>query len=239
MSRRITGLSAIAFAIAFNIPYALLTLTYSYPDILRRPAAEALDRFHAGGPELVLTWYGFVLAALAFVPLSMAISVTPGRLRRAPALALGALVAGSLAGITQAIGLMRWVFVVPDLARRHADPEATAEALQLAEHSFSLLNLYGGVAIGEHLGQMLTALFIGLLSVLQSRENQPVSAALGYASAAAVLLGTGEGLMLSLGASGELFSMLTIAGFLGLTVWLIATGLGLLRRPAQDDAERA
>jgi hypothetical protein len=42
--------------------------------------------------------------------------------------------------------------------------------------------------------------------------------------------GTGEGLALALGRDGAAFSTFTVAGFLGLTAWLIATGIGLLRR---------
>jgi hypothetical protein len=33
---------------------------------------------------------------------------------------------------------------------------------------------------------------------------------------------------LAIGQSGDMFSLATIAGFLGLTAWLIATGIGLL-----------
>ena len=48
-------------------------------------------------------------------------------------------------------------------------------------------------------------------------------------TAAAIVCGTGEGLMLALGQSGEMFSLVTIGGFVGLTVWLIATGVGTIR----------
>ena len=51
---RLTGLAAAALAVAFNVPYALLTARFDYPDILRQPAAEVLAAFHAGGPGLVL-----------------------------------------------------------------------------------------------------------------------------------------------------------------------------------------
>jgi hypothetical protein len=36
-------------------------------------------------------------------------------------------------------------------------------------------------------------------------------------------------LAIALGQRGDLFSLATIGGFLGLTLWLIATGIGLLR----------
>jgi hypothetical protein len=72
-------------------------------------------------------------------------------------------------------------------------------------------------------------LFIVLLACLRWGERKRISAAIGFLAAAAIALGTGEGLAIALGQSGELFSLATIAGFLGLTLWLIATGIGLLR----------
>ena len=230
MTNRVaTGIAATAFAILFNIPFATLASIYEYPDILRRPAGEALDRFAAGGPFLVLTWYGFALAALALVPLAIALSITPGRIQNQPALAIGAALAGSLAGVTQAIGLLRWVFAIPAIAAAHANSSASAETRFAAERAFDLLNAWGGVAIGEHMGQLLTALFVLLLSWLQWREGSPLTSAIGFATAITITFGTGEGLSLALGKSGDVFSIATIAGFLGLTLWFILTGVGLIR----------
>jgi hypothetical protein len=127
------------------------------------------------------------------------------------------------------MGLWRWVFVVPGLARAHADPSSSTETQRAAEQTFDLINQYGGVAIGEHLGQLLTALFVLQLGVLQWREGSRLSARLGIATAVAIVMGTNEGLAIALGLSGELFVLATIAGFLGLTAWLIAAGIGLMR----------
>jgi hypothetical protein len=227
--RPLAGLSAIAFAIAFNIPFAVLAATYEYPDVLRRKAGDALDLFAAGGASLILTWYAFALTALALAPVAVALSLTPGRVAQRPGLAIGAAILGSLAGIAQAIGLFRWVFVVPRLARVHVHPSATDEAKVAAEQAFDVLNQYGGVAIGEHLGQLLTVLFVLLLGLLQWSERARITATLGFLAALAIAVGTGEGLAIALGEPGELFSLATIGGFLGLTLWLVATGVGLLR----------
>jgi len=228
-ARPLTGASAIALALVFNIPFSVLAATYDYPDVLRRPAGEALDLFAAGGTSLILTWHAFALSALALAPMAIALSLTPARVAARPALSIGAAILGALAGLAQAIGLWRWVFVIPALARTHADPAAGEEAKRAAERAFDLLNSYGGVAIGEHLGQWLTALFVLLVALLLASERKPVSAALGFLTALMLAIGTGEGLALALGQSGEMFSYATIAGFLGLTFWLIATGVGLIR----------
>lgn len=228
-ARPLTGLAAMALAVGFNLPFARLAAIYDYPDILRRPAGEALTRFAAGGPGLILTWHAFALAALALAPLAVALAVTPGRIATRPGLAIGAAVFGVTAGVMQAVGLWRWVFVVPSLARAHAASDATPEARAAAERAFEVLNLYGGVAIGEHLGQLLTALFVLCLSAAQRAEGRPILAAIGFATAAAIAFGTGEGLAIALGRAGGIFALGTIAGYLGLTLWLFATGAGLTR----------
>ncbi|MEI6642681.1 MAG: DUF4386 family protein [Novosphingobium sp.] len=228
-ARQLLGSAAIALALGFNIPYAVLASLYDYPAILRRPAAEALDRFAALGSSVILAWHGFALAALALVPLAIALAITPARLRTSPAVAIGAAMSGALAGLAQAIGLWRWVFVVPALARSHADPATPFAMRQADETAFALLNAYGGVAIGEHIGQLLTALFVGLVATLQWREDARRTAWLGFATALIMALGAHEGLALALGADGSLFSAFTIAAFAGLTAWLIATGAGLIK----------
>lgn len=218
----LTGIAAIILAIGFNIPYAMLATLFEYPAILRRPAAEVLQRFAEGGPALVLAWYGFMLSALLLTPLAVALSITPERVRTDPALTIGAAIAGALAGLVQAIGLARWVFVVPMLAR---DPVGGAASLDV-------LNAYGGVAIGEHLGQLLTSLFVAQIARMQTREGADRTANIGYLTAAAIALGTGEGLAIAIGADGGPFALLTIAGFLGLSLWLALSGARLLRTPA-------
>ncbi len=231
-ARPALGVVSIIFAIIFNVPYAVLAVTFDYPDVLRKPAGEALAMFAQGGAGLVLTWHAFALCALALAPYAIALSITRGNLQRHPGLAISGAVLGALAGLAQAIGLWRWVFVVPGLAAAHADPNATAEAIRSAEQAFAILNQYGGVAIGEHLGQTLTALFVASIAGLQWTEKSRVTAVIGFATAITILVGTNEGLAIQLGASGELFSLATIAGFLGLTVWLIATGVSLLQSKA-------
>lgn len=228
-ARPLTGAGAIALAIVFNIPFSILAATYDYPDVLRRPAGEALDLFSAGGADLILTWHAFALSAFALAPMAIALALTPERVAAKPGLAIGAAIMGSLAGLAQAIGLWRWVFVVPGLARVHADATSSPDAKVAAERAFDLLNQYGGVAIGEHLGQLFTAVFVAMLAALQWGERKRISASFGFVAALAIVIGTGEGLAIALDQSGAMFSLATIAGFLGLTVWLIATGIGLLR----------
>ncbi len=228
MNKRL-GYSAIALAIAFNVPYAILAATYEYPQILRMGPAHALDRFAAGGAALVLTWYVFGLTAFALIPIAIALAIKPTRLAAHPVRTITAAMTGALSGLAQAIGLWRWVFVVPGLARSHAASDTTPASRAASEAAFDVLNQYGGVAIGEHLGQMLLAVFVCLLASLQQGERSRVAAGIGIGTALLLVIGSGEGLALAIGPSGQLFSIATIIGFLGLSAWLIATGVGLIR----------
>jgi hypothetical protein len=220
--RRPLGLAALALGVGFNLPYAWLAAHFGYPAILREPAPDVLSAFAAGGPQLLLAWYAFMLSALALTAISPALAITPARLASAPATAIGAALAGALAGLAQAIGLARWVFVVPQLAQT---PDSAAQA-------FTVLNLWGGVAIGEHLGQLLTALFLAQMARLQATEGCRTSAALAATAAFTITIGTGEGLAIALGGTGEAFSAFTIAGYAALTLWLLSTGSALLRMPS-------
>ncbi len=93
---------------------------------------------------------------------------------------------------------------------------------------------WGGVAIGEHLGQLLTALFLAQMARLQSAEGSGTSAALAGTAAFTIAVGTGEGVSIALGGTGEAFSAFTIAGYLALTFWLLGTGSALRRHPTSE-----
>lgn len=220
-----TGFAAIAIGLGFNIPYAILADNFDYPGILRQPADVALARFADAGPSLIATWYGFAACAIALIPLAVALSISAPRLAARPALAIGAAITGALAGLVQAIGLLRWVFAVPLLAEAQRLADANPVTARAASLTFSMLNAWGGVAIGEHLGQLLTALFAGQLALLQRGEGDGRVAAIGLATAATLVIGSAEGPALAMGGDGAGFAMATIAGFLGLTAWMVLTGL--------------
>lgn len=228
---RLTGAATIALALAFNIPFSLLANSFDYPDILRRPAAEVLEKFHAGGAGLVLTWYAFMLSAVLMLPVAAALSAHLPSLRTAPALRTVGLSAGITAGILQAIGLSRWVFAVPALARIQADPLSSPAMRMDAQATFDLINHWGGVAIGEHLGQIFTALFILSLAFSQVVTHgmwNRIAGSVGLLTAALITVGLGEGLAIATGSDAGMLGLFSVLGYVGLTLWLILTGLGLL-----------
>ena len=231
-SHRRIGAATIALAVAFNIPFAWLGAGFDYPQILRAPAAEVLARFAAGGAGLILVWQAFLLCALALIPLAIALAFSRNGWQQRPILAVGGAITGALAGLAQAIGLSRWVFVVPHLARQHADPGSNDMRRAVVEGLFDTLNQWGGVAIGEHLGQLLTCLWLFHLVIGQLRETgllARAAALFGILALGGIGAGLGEGLALALGHSGEVFGLFTLGGYLAFTLCLIATGAALLR----------
>lgn len=228
-----TGLATIVLAIGFNVPFALLGASFGYPDILRAPAATVLQRFHEGGTGLVLTWYAFMLSAALMVPVAAALSAHLPALRLWPAARVVALSAGVAAGILQAIGLSRWVFAVPALARIEVDPAASGTARAQAEATFELINNWGGVAIGEQLGQIFTVAFVAAIAMAQLAGKGlfgRMAAIAGLLASLLIAIGLGEGVTLAAGADPGMLGLFTVAGYMAFTLWLVLTGTGLLSR---------
>jgi hypothetical protein len=231
MQRTLLGAAALILAIAFNLPFALLASSFDYPDILRRPAGEVLDAFAAGGAPMILTWYAFALSAVGLIFFAPALALATADWNRRPGLAISAALMGALAGLAQAIGLFRWVFAVPSLATFHTDPATDVATRASLETAFTLLNGWGGIAIGEHLGQILTLAWV-TLAALQALSNhqrlaRPAAAIAGLA-VAGIGIGLGEGLSLALGHQAPLLAVATVAGYLAFSLWLLVTGAGLV-----------
>ena len=149
--------------VAFNAAFFALGRAFDYPDILRREPDEILRRFHAGGAGLILRWEVLLLTALAMLPLVATLSVT---LAATGGLQETALLFGIAASLVQGLGLVRWPFAVPELARRYVatdaaglDPAEAAGRRQSIETTFVTLHRLLGVGIGEHLGYLFTGLW--------------------------------------------------------------------------------
>jgi Domain of unknown function (DUF4386) len=152
------GVFLIVAPLWFNATFVLLGKRFDYPDILRRPATEILERFRAGGSSLILLWWMFVLSGLLLIPGVVLLGQTLGFTGVVPL----AVTIGVLAGLVQMLGLLRWVYLVPSLARRNADPAVGSADREATLAVFRAMHQYLGVGVGEHLGY----LFTGLWSVL-------------------------------------------------------------------------
>ncbi|HET6769268.1 MAG TPA: DUF4386 domain-containing protein, partial [Chitinophagaceae bacterium] len=123
-----------------------------------------------------------------------------------------------ISGIVQIIGLLRWTFVVPVLANNFvlAVTEASKESNKVA---FQTIHQFGGVLLGEHLGQLFTVIWTIVVATAFKKLGLFPKWIIwfGYLSSAIYLL-----------AQAELFKTVIpnfpvwdMAGFTGSTLWLI------------------
>jgi hypothetical protein len=222
------GVLLIAAPIWFNAWFAVLARRFDYPDILRRPTEQVLARFKAGGSSLILAWWAFMASGGLLIAAAVLLSrvLAP----QAPTVSLLALVVGVLAGLVQVLGLLRWVYLVPSLARMYEDPDADEAARAAAAVTFRAFHQYLGVGVGEHLGYLLTGAWTGLVGIAVLRGDA-VATWLGW-----VALPIGAGLIASsaefLGPNEEggweLAGKAVPALYVLWSLWLVALGITLL-----------
>jgi Domain of unknown function (DUF4386) len=226
--RKLTGIFFIVGAILVNIPYTLLIMNFEYPDILRRPAAEILTKFQAGGSSLVYTWLAFAWVGL---PMLFGANMLKRILEkeRSPFLET-ATTFGVLGFVVQVIGLLRWVFVIPVLARLFTDPGVDPVTQAAIVPVFMAVHQYAGVVLGEHLGQFFIILWMTMISTIiyNSPRFSKWVAWLGWIASVVYLL-----------AQTELFETaipgFPVVGWAGLAgsllwlLWMIVIGVYLVR----------
>jgi hypothetical protein len=224
-----TALLLIAVPVAFNLAFFELGRAFDYPNILRRDADEILRRFAAGGSGLILRWEALLLSALAMLPL---VALVPFALNAPGPLAAASVVVGAAAALVQALGLVRWPFAVPELARRYmaADGPDGAATRQSIVVVFATLHRLLGVGIGEHLGYLLTGLWTLLVaaSVLSTAVLPGWLGLIGVPIGIALLIGTLEFVGPNEEHGWPLAGTIVPIAYIAWSIWLIALGVGLL-----------
>ena len=220
------GLLLIAGAIGVFIPYVVLTIIFEYPDILRQDTGTVLTKFHSGGSTLIGVWWAFAILGM---PLLIAYLLIGQKLESKLSFVRWVTTLGVISGIVQIIGLLRWVFVVPVLANEYitATDDATREAAKI---TFRAVHQFGGVLLGEHIGQLFTIAWTVMIAYAFNRLRMFPKWIiwLGYLAGVIYIL-----------AQAELFAtvipglpVLSMAGFFGSTLWLlwlIIVGIKFLR----------
>lgn len=236
---KFTGVFLIFWGIYLNIPFSILSAIFDYPDILRHPTAEVLTAFKAGGNGLLAAWYAFALAALFFVFVVLLLHQV---LRRESRILLSlATVSGILAAVLQLLGLIRWVFVVPGLAEVYTNEDSSQATKEAVIVVFNAFHQYAGVAIGEHLGQLFTALWIMFVSIIliNSQRFKKWQGYAGIIIAIMMLFGLVEGFATVIDFDAGIFGLLPMISFVGLSLWLVTLGVDLIRRNALETTQTA
>jgi hypothetical protein len=225
----LTGLLLIAMPVAFNAAFGLLAARFDYPDILRRPTTEVLARFREGGTPLVVLWWGFALTAVLLAPVVVLLSHAIGDAN--PSLLAVATTVGVLAAAVQFLGLMRWPFLVPYLARVAAEPDASPARLEAVDVVFQSFNRYLGVAVGEHLGYALTGGWTLLTGVALTQTSAAPSwlGVVGVVIGALLVVCSLEFVGPSERDGWKVAEKLTPITYVAWSLWLVAIGVALLK----------
>jgi Domain of unknown function (DUF4386) len=226
----ITAILLIVVPIAFNLAFFELGRAFDYPNILRKEPDEILRRFAAGGSGLLLRWQALLVSALAMLPLAVLLGVV---LAAGPALTALSIATGVAAALVQGLGLVRWPFAVPELARRYVaaadgpDGDATRNGVEVV---FATLHRLLGVGIGEHLGYLFTGLWTVLVagSILSTVILPAWLGLVGLPIAVALLVGTLEFVGPNERDGWSLAGTIVPIAYIAWSVWLIALGVFLL-----------
>jgi hypothetical protein len=224
------GASLIAVPILFNWMFASLAKQFEYPDILRQSTSVVLAKFRAGGSRLVLTWWLFAMSALLFGVIAVLLPYLFDFSGWVIALIA---TLGLLAALTQVLGLIRWPFMVPHLAREAESADATK--LQAIDVIFQSFNRYLGVAVGEHLGYLFTGLWTatlgGALLTLNSETPSVWYLAFGISGlliGALLVLCSFEFVGKNEFAGWAFAGKITPFVYIAWSLWLVAVGVSIL-----------
>jgi hypothetical protein len=219
---RIAGIILIVLPITFMIAFFALRRTFEYPGIRRKPADYILKRFAGGGSRLIALWYVFALSAVLIIPMALFFQLVFVEQHRY--LATSAAVVGALSGLVQAVGRLLWVFVVPGLAKQYNADSATPTTREAVTVVFNAFHHYAGVAVGEHLGYLLTGVWIILISSMMF--STPIFGAplaiIGIISALGILVGLFEP------TGWKPAGAINTAGYIVWSLWLFICGVILI-----------
>jgi hypothetical protein len=208
--------------IAFNVIFFLLQKTFEYPDILRKPTDYILSRFNKGGNRLILIWYSFALTGLLFIPMAILVNQVLAK-DNMPYMALATTI-GILAGLVQFLGLIRWTFLVPHLAKTYFEPNSSQATRDSIAIVFQAFHRYAGMAIGEHLGYLCTSIWTALIALAITQSSQ-FNTWLGWAGlipAMGIFIGLFEE------AGFKAAAIINAVSYILWSIWLIVIGVAFL-----------
>jgi hypothetical protein len=233
--RRVTGTLFAIGALAFGAAATVLSSTFNWPDILREPASVVLPEFADGGNSLIWTWFAVAWTyGILLVPILLLPSVLG---RRDDPVMRAATFIGATSVVLSVAGFLRWVFVVPQLARDYVAGDETTKAAVAA--AWTAQHQYGGALLGEHLGELLAIAWSVTVAVVILRSRLMPSW-LGWTGlVVSVLYFLNQGDIMSTAIPD--FPVADLAGAVGSTawgVWVAALGVTLLvRRPVTAETD--
>ena len=215
------GALLIADALLSFAPVVVLGAAIGWPASLDNAAAEQLAAIHANAGMVTLGYGVYLLYSILIAPVMAGLAARAfGGLQHPLAMTVAAF--GALSALARAIGILRWLTVMPTLAAAHAaaDPAARTQI----ELVFNAVNDFGG-GIGEVLGVSLyMALSMGTLGIAAWRR-----AALPRWLAASAVVVAAALAALALPAFRIDLHMPVALAVSMLSLWMLVAGVWLLR----------
>jgi hypothetical protein len=222
--RVLTGCLALLVPALFTAGFGLLQLTWDYPAVLGRVAVEVFPLVTTGGAFVVLLWCVTLVASTIFAGLAVAMHrLLAGA--HAPYLGI-ATTAGLLAALAQVLDISQWVFLVPRLAVRFADPSVSPAGRAALVEVYEAFHAWLGVGFGVSLATIFNGVWALLLGVAmrRSRWMAPWVGFGGLLSGGAFIVSAIPGLPLSA------WFVINTVGFGFLALWLATAGFFLILR---------
>ena len=198
--------------------FFVLAPSIDWPASLDLPASEMLPLLLEQFAAVFSGYSLYLLHAILLVPVAVALHVALGL---SGVLGGTATAFGILASIAKALGIVRWLFVMPALAAAWVAPDATEATRAAISITFDALNAYAG-GVGELMGVGLFAgVWTVLLSVALMRRGMRMIGLFGFVAAAGLfttlpsVLGLESAILLTL--SGIVWQLWTAA--LAVSLW--------------------
>ncbi|WP_164847480.1 DUF4386 family protein [Sphingobium algorifonticola] len=190
--------------IAMWTAFFILAPAINWPASLGEPPAVILPLIRAHASAVFLGYLSYIIHALLLIP---AAAILPVALGMGPQQRTS-LLFGGLAGFAKALGISRWLFVMPGLATAFTAPGASIATRSAISVVYQAFNAYAG-GIGEILG---VGLFAGIWTLLLS----------------AALLKMGARMLGIFGMAAGLLLLATLLSVVGIESPVLLTGSGIV-----------
>jgi Domain of unknown function (DUF4386) len=158
---RLAGVLLLAQFACMWTAFFILMPAINWPASLGEPPSVILPLILERAGPVFAGYASYLLHALLLIPLAIVLRRT---LRMSPLAGAVGMTLGILAGLAKALGIVRWLFLMPGLALAYVDPSASDATKAAIEVVYGAFNAYAG-GVGELLG---VGLFAGAWTVLVS-----------------------------------------------------------------------
>jgi hypothetical protein len=203
--------------------FFILAPSINWPASLDLPPSEIFPLIQSKSLAVLIGYVSYLIHALLLIPIA---ALLPVAFNMTEVSARTTMLLGSLAGFAKALGIIRWIFLMPGLAAAYLAPETSDVAKEAISEIYKAFNAYAG-GVGEILG---VGLFAGIWTALLSiRLWSSGYFKLGMSGmvAAILLLST---LLSAIGIESPV--MLTVSGIFW-QLWTFALAVSLLRAPSK------